>query len=114
MFQNCSLSFKKVLDLHFPSSSGRARINLSGAIDLLSHRIFIREEESLSTHTTITFLKQVEEAYPIERLWKWMKEAVVYNTYYEEFETFKEAILGLFNLLQDSPSDSRFGQHLRN
>jgi transposase len=36
---------------------------------------------------------------PIERLWKWMKERVIYNTYYQEFEEFKEAIFGFFSTL---------------
>ena len=26
---------------------------------------------------------------PIERLWKWMKERVLYSTYYEHFDDFK-------------------------
>ena len=33
---------------------------------------------------------------PIERLWKWMKERVIYNTYYEHFEDFKAAVIGFF------------------
>ena len=43
---------------------------------------------------------------PIERLWKWMKERVVYNTYYEHFENFKDAIFGFFSLLSDAGKDS--------
>ncbi len=31
---------------------------------------------------------------PIERLWKWMKERTLYNTYYQEFEDFKHAVFG--------------------
>jgi hypothetical protein len=31
---------------------------------------------------------------PIERLWKWMKEHVIYNTYYPEFEDFRLAVFG--------------------
>lgn len=34
---------------------------------------------------------------PIERLWKWMKERVIYNTYYEDFDGFKSAIFGFFD-----------------
>ena len=29
----------------------------------------------------------------IERLWKYMKKNVVYNKYYEKYETFKSAVL---------------------
>ena len=32
----------------------------------------------------------------IERLWKWMKERVIYNTYYEHFDDFRGAVLGFF------------------
>ena len=31
---------------------------------------------------------------PIERFWKWMKERILYNTYYRDFEDFKQAIFG--------------------
>ena len=50
---------------------------------------------------------------PIERLWKWMKEQVIYNTYYEHFEDFKGAVLGFFVLLSTVPAESIFGQCLR-
>ena len=36
---------------------------------------------------------------PIERLWKWMKECVLYNTYYKEFDDFKLAIFGFLETL---------------
>ncbi|MGZ3634264.1 MAG: IS630 family transposase, partial [Parachlamydiaceae bacterium] len=36
---------------------------------------------------------------PIERLWKWMKERVLYNTYYSGFDEFKSAIFGFFALI---------------
>jgi transposase len=50
---------------------------------------------------------------PIERLWKWMKEVVVYNTYYEEFGAFKDAVMGFFGLLSTLPVDSELGQRFR-
>ena len=50
---------------------------------------------------------------PIERLWKWMKERVVYNTYYQEFEDFKFAILGFFKLLANTDPKSELGQCFR-
>ena len=138
------------------TNTGRKRLNLTGAIDILSHRIHIREEKTLNGMATIAFLGHLEEAYPtmnkvhvfcdnasyyhnkevkeylknskielhflppyspnlnpIERLWKWMKEVVVYNTYYEEFETFKEAILGFFETLNALPQDCEFGKRFR-
>lgn len=50
---------------------------------------------------------------PIERLWKWMKETVVYNTYYEEFEEFREAIFGFFETLSGLDPGSEFGRSFR-
>lgn len=50
---------------------------------------------------------------PIERLWKWMKERVIYNTYYEYFEDFREAILGFFAVLSAVTAESILGQSLR-
>lgn len=50
---------------------------------------------------------------PIERLWKWMKERVIYNVYYEGFEEFKMAIMGFFSALNQLPSDSALGLTFR-
>ena len=50
---------------------------------------------------------------PIERLWKWMKERVIYNTYYEHFEDFKGAIFGFFAALSTVTAESILGQALR-
>jgi len=50
---------------------------------------------------------------PIERLWKWMKETTVYNTYYKEFDEFRQAILGFFSALSDLDPGSEFAQQLR-
>jgi transposase len=50
---------------------------------------------------------------PIERLWKWMKERVIYNTYYEHFEEFKAAVLGFFALLSTVTEESVLGRTLR-
>lgn len=50
---------------------------------------------------------------PIERLWKWMKERVIYNTYYEHFEDFKEAVFGFFSVLSNATEESVLGQLLR-
>jgi len=50
---------------------------------------------------------------PIERLWKWMKERVIYNTYYEHFEDFKAAVMGFFDVLSTVEEESILGQTLR-
>lgn len=50
---------------------------------------------------------------PIERLWKWMKERVIYNTYYECFEEFKSAIVGFFGVLSLATKESMLGQTFR-
>ena len=47
---------------------------------------------------------------PIERLWKWMKERVMYNTYYEYFEDFKSAIIGFLEGLSTLDPDCALGQ----
>lgn len=139
-----------------PSNSGRSRINLSGVIDVIDHKILVQEDKMLNAEATISFFRKIEEAYPekngvhvfcdnaryyrnkavteylktskirlhflppyspnlnpIERLWKWMKERVIYNTYYAEFEDFKLAVFGFFRTLNEIVPDSMLGQALR-
>lgn len=50
---------------------------------------------------------------PIERLWKWMKERVLYNTYYSEFEDFKAAVFGFFDTLSRLDRQSTLGRNFR-
>ncbi len=135
------------------ANSGRSRLNLSGALDLLSSKLHIQEDVTLNAASTISFLKKVECAYPskdkvhmfcdnapyyrnknvtaflenskikmhflppyspnlnpIERVWKWMKERVMYNTYYEEFDDFKLAVMGFLESLSHLDPTSFFGQ----
>ena len=144
---------KKGVRKEIPTNSGRSRMNLSGIIDVLSKKVLVREDETLSAESTLLFLQKIEEAYPtkdrvhifcdnaryyrnkkvkeylktskitlhflspyspnlnpIERLWKWMKERVLYNTYYEEFEDFKSAIMGFFQGLSFLDPISELGQ----
>lgn len=42
-----------------------------------------------------------------------MKEVVVYNTYYEEFEAFKEVVLGFFDIWNALPEDSELGRQFK-
>ena len=44
---------------------------------------------------------------PIERLWKWMEERVIYNAYYEHFEEFRAAVLGFFAVLSTAKEESK-------
>jgi transposase len=147
---------KKGVRKEIPSNTGRARLNLSGVIDVVSHNIVIQEDLTLNAESTIRFFKKIEEAYPnkekihvfcdnasyyrnkmvkqyletskvclhflppyspnlnpIERLWKWMKERVIYNTYYEHFEDFRGAILGFFAVVSTVTAESILGQLLR-
>lgn len=139
-----------------PANSGRSRINLSGVLDIIDHKVLIQEDKMLNAEATISFFLKVEAAYPgkkrvhifcdnagyyrnkavteylhtskiklhflppyspnlnpIERLWKWMKERVIYNTYYREFEDFKIAVFGFFATISTLSTDSVLGQDFR-
>ena len=147
---------KKGVRKELPANTGRSRLNLSGAIDVISHNLLIQEDSTLDAVSTIRFFQKIEEAYPskrkihvfcdnasyyrnkavtqyleeskivlhflppyspnlnpIERLWKWMKERVIYNTYYEHFEEFKGAVFGFFAMLSGAAIESVVGQLLR-
>jgi transposase len=138
------------------ANTGRSRLNLSGIIDIITHKVVIQEDLTLNAESTIRFFQKIEESYPckrkihvfcdnapyyrnkavkqylsssrialhflppyspnlnpIERLWKWMKERVIYNTYYEHFEDFKGAIIGFFAVLATLAAESVLGQSLR-
>ena len=139
-----------------PTNSGRSRINFSGVLDVISHKVLIQEDKMLNAEATIGFFREIEAAYPrkkkvhifcdnagyyrnkavteylqtskiklhflppyspnlnpIERLWKWMKERVIYNTYYREFEDFKLAVFGFFATVTTLTVDSIMGQDFR-
>lgn len=140
-----------------PSNTGRARLNLTGAIDIVSHEIVIQEDATLNAEATIRFFQKLEQSHPdkscihvfcdnapyyrnknvkahietskiklhflppyspnlnpIERLWKWMKEVVVYNTYYGEFDDFRDAVIGFFRSLSGLDPGSELGQSFTN
>lgn len=127
-----------------PTNTGRQRLNISGAIDIVSKKVLSHVDITLNAESTITFLKKIEAAYlaskkvhvfcdnaryyrnkdvlaylttskiemhflppyspnlnPIERLWKFVYERVLYNKYYEKFADFKESILGFIDGLFD-------------
>jgi transposase len=144
---------KKGVRKELASNSGRSRLNLSGAIDLVSRKLHIQEDKTLNANSTIGFFQKIENAYPtmnkvhvfadnapyyknkevqkylktskitlhhlhpyspnlnpIERLWKWMKERVMYNTYYEDFYAFRNAILGFLQSVSKLDPKSILGQ----
>ena len=135
------------------SNTGRQRLNISGAIDLIEGKVHFQEDKMLTAEATIEFLEKIQKAYPtkkkvhifldnaryyknravkkylegskielhflppyspnlnpIERLWKWMKERVLYNTYYEAFEDFRDAVFGFLKYLSTLDPRSTFGQ----
>jgi transposase len=139
-----------------PANSGRSRLNLSGVVDVINHKVLVKEDKMLNAEATMSFLQKLEDAYPtknrihlfcdnaryyrnkavtkyletsrvklhflppyspnlnpIERLWKWMKECVVYNTYYQEFDDFRLAIFGFFAALSTLDAESALGQTFR-
>jgi transposase len=121
-------------------------LNLSGAIDIITKRVFAKEDLTLNAFSTIAFLNGLEAVYPeakkihvfcdnakyyknkdvasylvhskiemhflppyspnlnpIERLWKFMNEKILYNKYYEKFSTFRETVLCFLISLADPP-----------
>lgn len=146
---------KKGLRKELKSNTGRSRLNISGALDILSKRFLAQENETLNAESTIAFLQKIEEAYPektkvhlfsdnakyyknktvqsflttskvklhflppyspnlnpIERLWKLMKETILYNVYYENFKDFKHAVLGFLEKVSYHDPTSSFGKIL--
>ncbi len=144
---------KKGFRKEIPANSGRSRLNISGAVDLLTKKMIIREDTTLNAESTINFFKKIEKSYPskskiyifsdnaryyknkkvtsflenskidlrflppyspnlnpIERVWKWMKERVMYNTYYEDFWDFKLAVMGFLESISKLDPDSELGQ----
>ena len=135
------------------SNTGRGRLNISGAIDLIEKKAHFQEDHMLTAQTTIEFLERIESAYPtktkvhifldnaryyknkavsayletskiklhflppyspnlnpIERLWKLMKERVLYNTYYEAFDDFRHAVFGFLKCISNLDPESILGQ----
>lgn len=144
---------KKGIRKEIPANCGRSRLNLSGMIDMILHKVIIQNDEVLNADSIIKFLKKIEDAYPakskiylfcdnaryyknkkikeflttskvklcylppyspnlnpIERLWKFFKEKIIYNTYYQEFEDFKQAVFGFFKGLSNIQPESELGQ----
>jgi transposase len=50
---------------------------------------------------------------PIERLWKFVNENILYNKYYEKFSDFKEAIFGFLQSLFSPSAEMKEALNLR-
>ena len=153
---NTQLSYgwiKKGVRKEIRSNTGRQRLNISGAIDIIAKKLHYQEDKMLNSESTIGFLQRIERAYPdkkkiyifsdnaryyknksvqnfiktskidlcflpsyspnlnpIERLWKWMKERVMYNTYYQDFDDFKNAIFGFLESLSRLKPETELNQ----
>lgn len=55
---------KKGVRKEIPTNTGRKRLNLSGAIDMITHKIVIHEDKTLNAEATIRFFQKIESAYP--------------------------------------------------
>lgn len=138
---------------NLPTNTGRQRLNISGAVDLIKAKFIFRQDQRLNALSTVEFLKQIETAYPllekvhlfcdnagyykgdaekeylksskiqlhflppyspnlnpIERIWKFLKDRVIYNTYYECFNDFQYAVLGFLQHLGNLDPMSEFGR----
>jgi len=48
---------KKGVRKEIPANSGRSRLNLSGAVDVISHKVIIQSDKTLNADSTIQFLR---------------------------------------------------------
>lgn len=49
------------------SNTGRQRVNLSGALDVVEKRVHFQEDHTLNAETTICFFQRIEKAYPSKK-----------------------------------------------
>lgn len=52
---------RKGKEKHLKSNTGRKRINLNGALDVDTHELIIREDETINAQSTIELLKMIEK-----------------------------------------------------
>lgn len=55
---------KKGVRKELPSNTGRSRLNLSGIIDVIDHKVIVQEDEMLNAEATIRFFQKIEAYYP--------------------------------------------------
>jgi transposase len=58
---------KKGIRKEISANTGRSRLNLSGAIDVISHHVVIQEDQTLNAESTIRFFQKIEESYPCKQ-----------------------------------------------
>jgi transposase len=135
---------KKGKKREIQTSSGRARLNLHGAINAETLEMTVIESETVDADSTIQLLEILENKYAvatavfvildnaryhyshkvkeflktsriklvflpsyspnlnlIERVWKFFKKKVLYNTYYEKLSDFREACIRFFKNIAD-------------
>ena len=46
------------------TNTGRQRLNLSGAIDIMTKKVLVQQDDTLNSQSTIAFLQKIEIAYP--------------------------------------------------
>jgi transposase len=46
------------------TNTGRQRLNLSGAIDIITKKVLVQRDDFLNAQSTISFLRKIEAAYP--------------------------------------------------
>lgn len=134
---------RKGAEKELKSNTGRQRVNLNGALDVDTHEVIIRADDTLNATSTIKLFQMIENQNPdankivliidnapyyfngdvveyannstklelvflpayspnlnlIERVWRFMKEKVIYNTYHEKFTDFKASIGNFFQTL---------------
>ena len=49
---------KKGLRKEIPANTGRSRINLSGSVDVISHKVIVQEDETLNAESTLGFFSK--------------------------------------------------------
>ena len=64
MYNQPMVWIQKGFRKEIPANSGRSRINLSGVLDAIEHRVLIQEDKMLNADATIRFFQKIERAYP--------------------------------------------------
>lgn len=94
-----------------PTTARQPRVNIIGGICLNGHRFFYQQADTVDADSIALFLAEglaIKIHYlppyspnlnPIERMWKLMRENVMYNKYYASFEEFTDGVIGFFNTI---------------
>jgi hypothetical protein len=51
---------KRGIRKEIPANTGRSRLNLSGIIDVITHKVMVREDKTLNAEATIQFFQKIE------------------------------------------------------